>query len=94
MDRPLATLLMATSVSYPPNTSNRSERLPYRFKRAGSVSPAAMRPASSSISAARAWSRPKAERSTSSTVYPAGYTGIWEISPIRWPGAMVTVPSS
>ena len=94
MERPLATLLTAVSVSYPPMASNFSESSPYRRSVSALLSPAAMAAVSRSISSESFWWREKAVFSTSSTVYPAGYTGIWEIRPIRRPLATTTSPAS
>ena len=75
MERPLATLLTAVSVSYPPMASNFSESSPYRRSVPALLSPAAMAAVSRSISSESFWWREKAVFSTSSTVYPAGTPG-------------------
>ena len=94
MFRPLATLVTAVSVSQPPKPSNRAFSSPYRRSVASLLSPCSMRSASASISSFIRNIRAKAVWSTSSTVQPSGYTGIWEISPTRRPAAICISPSS
>ena len=94
MDRPFATFPTAVAVSYPPMASNFSDSSPYRRSVTSLLSPAAMAAVSCSISSESFWWRAKAVFSTSSTVYPAGYTGIWEMRPTRLPLAITTSPLS
>ena len=93
MPRPLQTLFSRVSASYPPPASKAAVSWSYRAITWGS-SPSAIFAVSSESSASMAWRGAKAVSSTSRTVYPSGYTGIWEISPSRLPGAMAMVPSS